>query len=90
MVDLPPVGVDLLAQIALPAGQRHEHDRQLQVGAGPRGVAGQDAKAAGIGVDLRPQRDLHREVGDPGARQKGIDRRHHWCPALIIAPKRFR
>ena len=61
-----------------------------EVGAGAGGVAGEDAEAAGVGVHLRAQRDLHREVGHTGAWQKGIDRRHHWCPALIIAPKRFR
>ena len=71
MVDLPPVGVDLLAQIALPAGEGHEHDRQLR-SAQDRAVSpARTPRSAGVGVHLRTKRHLHREVGHTGAWRKG-------------------
>ena len=80
VIDLPAVAIDLLAQITLPAGEGQEHHRQFEVGAGAGGVAGEHAEPAGIGVHLRPERDLHREIGDPPARKKGVDRRHLVAP----------
>jgi hypothetical protein len=53
------IGIDLLAEVAGAADQRDEHDGNLKIGAGPHGIAGQHAEAAGIGVHLRPDGDLH-------------------------------
>jgi hypothetical protein len=64
--------VDLLVEVALPADQRDEHHRQAEIGRGPGRIACKDPKAAGIGVHLRPERDLHREIGDAALAQIGL------------------
>ena len=59
LFDLTALGVDALPEIPCPADQGDEDDRQFQIGAGPHGIAGEDAKPAGIGVDFRAQRYFH-------------------------------
>jgi hypothetical protein len=54
---LPAVAIDLLAKIAGPADQRDKHHGQFEIGAGARGITGQDPKSAGIGVHLRTNGD---------------------------------
>src|SRR3546814_7238721 len=44
VVNLPPVAIDFLAQITIPACESQEHHRQLEVGAGPGGIAGEHAE----------------------------------------------
>ena len=75
-VDLAALGVDLLAHIARPADQADEHHGQLEVGGRARGIAGQHAQPAGIGVHFRAQRDFHGEIGDAGTLQERFDRIH--------------
>jgi hypothetical protein len=72
-LDLAALGVELLAEVAGAADQRDEDDRQQQIRAGAHGVAGQHAEAARVRVHLRPDRDLHREIGDARACQKRLD-----------------
>ena len=78
MADLMAGRVDLLMQVALPASQRNEHHRQFEIGSRPGGVTGKDAETARIGVNLRPERDLHGEVGDAAAALKRLDVPMHW------------
>ena len=69
--------VQVLPQIAVAADQGDEHHRQPEIGRGPGGVAGEDAEPAAIGRHLRPDRDFHREIGQPRARHETVERR---CP----------
>ena len=64
VLDLAALGIDLLAEIAVAGHQRDEHHRQIEIGAGARHVAGENPETAAIGVDLGPDRDLHREIGN--------------------------
>src|SRR5690606_19216301 len=62
--------VDLLAKIALPAHERHGDHRYLEIGRRAQRVAGQHAEAAAVRRDGGLERDLHREIADPPARQE--------------------
>ncbi len=75
VLDLLARSRNLLAQIALAADEGDEDRRYAEIGAGARGVPGQNPKPAAIGVHLRPGRDLHGEIGDARAAKKGPDRR---------------
>jgi hypothetical protein len=77
LLDLAPLGVDPLAEVPRPGYQRHEHQRQLEVGAGAGGVAREDPESAGIGMHLGASRDLHREIRDARPCNEGIEWRHH-------------
>ena len=77
VVHLPPVRADLLPQVPLAAGKRHEDHRQLEVSGRAGGVAREDAEAAGVGVDPGVQRHLHREVGDARPCEEGVEGRGH-------------
>ena len=59
---------DVLAQVALAAGEGDAHQWQREVGGAAQQVPGQDAEAAAVGRDGRLQRDFHREVGDAAHR----------------------
>ncbi len=50
---LASLGIDLLAEIAGSADQRHEDHVESEVGRRAGGIAGQDAEAARVGVHLR-------------------------------------
>jgi hypothetical protein len=64
--------VEFLPEIAGPADQGDEHDRRLKIRCRPGGIAGEDAEPAAISRHLRPDRDFHREIGDPGPGYEAI------------------
>ena len=61
---LPPVGVDLLPEVAGSAHQRDGNEGNLEIGGRSDRIPGQDAEATCVRGHLRPQRDFHREVAD--------------------------
>ena len=66
-----------LNDLAETPGVAHECDKDdgnLKIGARSHRVSGQHAEAARIGVHLRPDGDLHGEVGDPAVSEERIQR----------------
>ena len=64
--------IEFLPEIARPADQGDEDDRQIEIGRGPCRVAGQDAEPAAIGRHFRSDRDFHREIGDPRPARESV------------------
>ncbi len=62
---LVPLLVNRLLEVTLMADQRDRNQPELQIGARTHGIAGQNAESPAVGGDVRVQRYLHREIGDP-------------------------
>jgi hypothetical protein len=77
LLDLPSIRLDLLAEIAGPAHQSDEHDRDLEIGAGTRRIAGEHPEPSGVGVHLGPDGDFHGKIRDVRPAKEGVDCRSH-------------
>ena len=80
--------VQLLPEIAFAMQQGHGHQRQRNVRRRAKGIAGQNAKAAGIGRDRVFEAHFHREVGDGGlGLGSGIVDSRNCSHSAFIAPR---
>ena len=77
LLDLAVVGVNDLAETPCVAHERDKDDGNFKIGARSHRVPGQHAKAAGIGMHLRPDGDLHGEVGDVSSFEKAVEPAGH-------------
>ena len=68
---LMALGIEVLVEVALPVEERHGNHRHVQVRRRAKGVARQHTQPATVRGDLLFEADLHREVGDDGARVVG-------------------
>jgi len=81
---LPPVGVQVLAEVSLLVEQADADERDAQLARRLEVVARENAEASGVDRQAFRQAELHGEVGDPGGRVGAVTGAEPGLPAQVV------